>query len=147
MGLNTREIDDLTENFASRLGQSASVSVTRADSGSRGDARKRAKDESDAYVVLFQVEEDMGAGTGAIGGDARALTIKTYVYAPKTGDLKYTDTIYQRPYRQTATIGGIPVPVPSRRIEQYPSQLQLEQASRDAADRLLSRFHVAPPQN
>ena len=80
-------------------------------------------------------------------GDTRSLTIKTYVYAPKTGDLKYMDTIYQRPYRQMATIGGIPVPVQTRRIEQYPSQLQLEQASRDAADRLLSRFHITPPQN
>jgi hypothetical protein len=147
MGLNTTAVNDLTETFARRLGQSASVSVTRAGNGSRADARKRAKEESEAYVVLFQVEEDMGAGTGTMGGDTRSLTIKTYVYAPKTGDLKYMDTIYQRPYRQMATIGGIPVPVQTRRIEQYPSQLQLEQASRDAADHLLSRFNIMSPQN
>ena len=147
MGMNSMEIDDLVNTFASRLGQPATVSVTRADPGSRGDARKRAKDETDAYVVLFQIEEDMGAGVGTYGDDPRTLTIKTYVYAPKTGEVKYADTTYQRPYRPTATIGGIPVPVPSRRVEQYPSQLQLEQASRDAADRILSRFQIMTPQN
>jgi hypothetical protein len=147
MSMNSMEIEDLVNTFASRLGESQSVSVTRGDAGSRADARKRAKEENDAYIVLFQIEEDMGAGTGTYGDDPRALTIKTYVYAPKTGDIKYVDTTYQRPYRPTATIGGIPVPVPSRRAEQYPSQLQLEQASRDAADRVLSRFQVMVPQN
>jgi len=74
------------------------------------------------------------------------IVIRTYVYEPKTGAIKYVDTVYQRPYRSTATIGGVRVPVPStRRIEQYPSQLQLEQAARDAADRLMSRFHITPP--
>jgi hypothetical protein len=37
------------------------------------------------------------------------------------------------------------VPVPTRRVERYPSQNQLEQAARDAADRLLSRFQITPP--
>ena len=53
--------------------------------------------------------------------------------------------MFQRPYRDTATIGGVRVPVPSRRMERYPSQLQLEQAARDSADRLLSRFQITPP--
>jgi hypothetical protein len=147
MSMNSMEIDDLVKTFVSRLDESQSVAVTSAGGGSRSDARKRAKDETDAYVVLFEIEEDMGAGTGTYGNDPRTLTIKTYVFAPKTGAIKYVDTTYQRPYRPTATIGGIGIPVPSRRVEQYPSQLQLEQASRDAADRVLSRFNVIPPQN
>ncbi|HZT61165.1 MAG TPA: hypothetical protein VFA21_21340 [Pyrinomonadaceae bacterium] len=147
MSMNSMEIDDLVNTFASRLDESQSVAVTRADGGSRSDARKRAKDETDAYVVLFEIEEDMGAGTGTYGNDPRTLTIKTYVFAPKTGDIKFVDTTYQRPYRQTATIGGLPIPVPSRRVEQYPSQLQLEQASRDAADRVLSRFNIMTPRD
>ena len=65
--------------------------------------------------------------------------------------IQYTpqcDTVYQRPYHDTARVGGIPIPVPTRRIEQYPSQLQLEQAARDAADRLMQRFGVIlPPDN
>ena len=87
-----------------------------------------------------------GASTGRV--DSRTLLLKTYVYAPKTGDLKYADTIYQRPYRETATIGGVRVPVPGTRgVERYPSQRQLEQAARDAADRLMSRFNVTLPPN
>ncbi len=65
-------------------------------------------------------------------------------------DLKFSDVIYQRPYRETATVGGVRIPVPggTRRIERYPSQLQLEQAARDAADSLLMRFGVRlPPDN
>jgi hypothetical protein len=139
-------VNDLAEIFTRELGQPATVSVSTADRGGRQEARKRAKEEPKAYVVLFEVEEN-ASGMGGGGSYSDAYTVKTYTYAPKTGDLKYTDTIYLRPYRQTATVGGIPVPVPTRRVEQYPRQLQLEQASRDAADRLLSRFQIAPPQN
>ena len=136
--------DGVAENFLRRLGATSSVSVTNGGTGRRQEARERAKSESEAYVVLFQLEEDSYVET--VGrADSRRLVIKTYVYTPKVGDLKYADTIFQRPYRQTARIGGIPVPVPTRGIERYPSQRELEQAARDAADRLLGRFHISPP--
>ena len=136
--------DGVAENFLRRLGASSSISVTNGGAGGRQDARARAKSESEAYVVLFQLEEDSYVET--VGrADSRRLVIKTYVYTPKTGDLKYADTVFQRPYRQTARVGGIPIPVPTRGIERYPSQRELELAARDAADRLLSRFHVSPP--
>jgi hypothetical protein len=139
--------DDVPQAFLRRLGQSQAVSVTNAGAGSRGDARTRAKGETTAYVVFFQMEED-GYGAGAGGrADSRRLVIRTYAYAPKTGDLKFTDTVYQRPYRPTARVGGIPLPVPTRGIERYPSQRELEQAARDAADRLLARFQIAPTDN
>jgi hypothetical protein len=138
--------DDVAKNFLRRLGSSQAVSVTNAGAGHRSDARKRAKDEATAYVVLFQLEEEnYAASTGRV--DSRTLVIKTFVYAPKTGDLKYTDTVYQRPYRSTARVGGIPLPVPTRGIERYPSQRELEQAARDAADRLLARFQITPTDN
>jgi hypothetical protein len=139
--------DDVAKNFLRRLGSSQAVSVTSAGGGHRADARARAKGETTAYVVFFQMEEQgYGAGTGG-RTDTRTLVIKTYVYAPKTGDLKYTDTVYQRPYRSTARVGGIPLPVPTRGIERYPSQRELEQAARDAADRLLARFQITPTDN
>jgi hypothetical protein len=144
-----RARDDIMDSFMHRLGEARAVSASYQGRGNRKEARDRAKSERDTYVVLFEMEEDTMAG-GAPGmgtGDTRRLVLKSYVYAPKTGDLKFTDTIYQRPYRETARIGGIPVPVPSRRIEQYPSQLQLEQAARDAADRLMQRFGVILPDN
>ena len=135
--------DSLADIFANRLGQPKAISVTRAGRGGRAQARERAKQEKEAYVVLFQIEEEMASPGNRTESP---IVIRTYVYEPKTGALKYVDTVYQRPYRSTATIGGVRVPVPStRRIEQYPSQLQLEQAARDAADRLMSRFHITPP--
>jgi hypothetical protein len=152
MSLDYMARDDIWKAFIEQLNKSRAVSVTQAGKGTRGQARERAKTEREAYVVLFQIEEarEMGANAGIGRADTRTLVLKFYVFTPKTGDLKYSDVIYQRPYRETATIGGIPVPVPggTRRIERYPSQLQLEQAARDAADSLLMRFDVRlPPDN
>ena len=95
-------------------------------------------------LVLPSSRRVFEASVGRV--DSRTILLKTYVYAPGSGDLKYPDTIMQRPYRPSTTIGGVRVPVPGgRRVEQYTSQLQLEQAARDAADRLVSRFGVTPP--
>jgi hypothetical protein len=147
VGIDNRAREDVMDSFMHRLGEARAVSASFQGQGNRKDARDRAKAERDAYVVLFEIGGDMG-GSGGIGeSNTRTLVIKTYVYTPKTADLKFTDTIYQRPYHETARIGGIPVPVPSRRIEQYPSQLQLEQAARDSADRLMQRFGVTLPDN
>ena len=151
MGLDYMARDDIWKEFLERLGRSRAVSLTQGGKATRGEARKRAKSESEIYVVLFElVEERDLMGDASVGrADSRNLLLKTYVYAPKSGDLKFADTIYQRPYRDTATIGGVRIPVPnSRRVERYPSQRQLEQAAREAADRLMSHFNVIlPPDN
>jgi len=152
MGLDYGARDDIWHEFTARLGKSRAVSVTQGGKGSRGEARSRAKSESAAYVVLFEMEDEGGSmgDTGMGRADSRNLLLRTFVYAPKTGDLKFTDTVYQRPYRDSTTIGGVRVPLPTGtgRVERYPSQRQLEQAARDAADRLLSRFDVIlPPDN
>ncbi|HEV7889797.1 MAG TPA: hypothetical protein VGP08_04120 [Pyrinomonadaceae bacterium] len=149
MSLDYMARDDIWKEFLERLGKSRAVSITQGGKATRGEALKRAKAEREAYVVLFQMEEERESmGDASIGRvDSRNLLLKTYVYAPQTGNLKYADTIYQRPYRDTATVGGVRIPVPggSRRIERYPSQRQLEQAAREAADRLMSHFNVIPP--
>ncbi|MCA1633599.1 MAG: hypothetical protein LC802_07755 [Acidobacteria bacterium] len=150
-GNNAFDVDYTTrrivmEGFARRLGQSPLVAVSQAGKGTRKEARDRAKGENVAFVVLLELEEesaDAGVRTRT-RSDQRLLVIKTYVYAPATGDLKFTDRFSERPYRPTATVGGVRVPVPSR---PYPSEQQLEQAGRDAADRLLSRFDVTPPRD
>ncbi|HKG13797.1 MAG TPA: hypothetical protein VKB12_10670 [Pyrinomonadaceae bacterium] len=151
MSLDYMARDDIWKEFLERLGKARSVSVTQGGKATRGEALKRAKLEREAYVVLFQMEEERESmGDASIGRvDSRNLLLKTYVYAPQTGSLKYADTIYQRPYRDTATVGGVRIPVPgSRRIERYPSQRQLEQAARDAANRLMAHFNVTlPPDN
>jgi hypothetical protein len=136
--------DGVASAFGQRLRQSSAVDVSDGGRGGRQQARERAKKEEKAYVVVLQLDTQAG---DMMGGDASTLVIRTFVYAPKTGDLKYTDTIYQRPYRNTARVGGIPVPVPSRRVNRYPSQQELEQGARDAADRVLGRFQITPRDN
>ncbi|HEX8502086.1 MAG TPA: hypothetical protein VF659_15990 [Pyrinomonadaceae bacterium] len=136
--------DGVAAAFVRRLEQAATVEVTNAGKGRRQDARARSREEKKAFVVLFQLDEQ--AGDMSMGrADSRLLVVRTYVYAPQTGDLKYNDTVYQRPYYDSARVGGVRIPVPTRRVERYPSQYELEQAGRDAADRLLSRFNVTPP--
>jgi hypothetical protein len=143
-GVDPLARDGVGAAFLRRLGQSATVAVTDGGKGRRQDARTRAKEEKKAYVVLFQLDEQ--AGNMSVGGtDPRTLVLRTFVYTPQTGDLKFADTIYQRPAYDTARVGGVRIPVPTRRVERYPSQQELEQAARDAADRLLSRFSVTPP--
>ncbi|HVF66066.1 MAG TPA: hypothetical protein VM914_00275 [Pyrinomonadaceae bacterium] len=150
MSLDYMARDDIWKEFLERLGKSRAVSLAQGGKATRGEALKRAKLERESYVVLFEMQEerDMGGDAGVGRVDSRNLLLKTYVYAPQTGSLKFADTIYQRPYRDTATIGGVRVPLPggtSRRVERYPSQRQLEQAAREAADRLMSHFNVIPP--
>jgi hypothetical protein len=139
---------EVAESFAARLGRAGSVSVSGGGRGSRSDARRRAQGEGAAFVVLVALEE--GHGGDVIRRrpgqeENRTLVIRTTVFEPKTGAIKYMDTTYQRPVRQTVGVGGIGIPVPTRTMSRYPSQLELRQAAHDAADRLLSRFNVAPP--
>ncbi len=142
-GIDFRARAGVRDQFLQRLERSAAVEVKTGPKGTRKDARERAKGETEAYVVLFQLEEE-GYGSGGVGeADSRTLYLRTFTFAPKTGDLKYSDTVFQRPYRTNSRIGGIRLPT----VNRYPSQHELEQAARDAADRLLSRFQVHVPNN
>jgi hypothetical protein len=140
---------DVVESFMARLRRSSSVSVTGGERGSRSEARKRAQGETAAFVVLVALEDEYGpVGPSPRGSDQernRTLVIRTTVFEPKTGAIKYTDTTYQRRVRQTVGIGGIGIPVPTRTIGRYPAQLELRQAAHDAADRVLARFQVVLP--
>jgi hypothetical protein len=143
MGFDSMAQDGVAAAFFERLKQSGRVvELKDGGKGRRNEARERAKKEEVAYVVFFQMDE---AGMGSTSADMRGVALRTYVYTPKTADLKYSDTVFQRPYYDSARVGGVRVPVPTRRMERYPSQFQLEQAARDAADRLLSRFSITPP--
>jgi hypothetical protein len=138
------------DGLVERLRRSPDLAASRADKRiSRKEAQDIAKGERDSHVVLVELENDIaGPSGGGVGQtDTRALGIKTYVYEPGTGTLKFVDHTSQRPYRQGTRIGGIPLPLPSprSRIERFPNELQLEQAARDAADRIMHRFNLRPP--
>ncbi|HEX7176730.1 MAG TPA: hypothetical protein VF240_15805 [Pyrinomonadaceae bacterium] len=145
--------DVLMGGLMDRLTRSKDLSASRGGKRiSRKEAQEIAKSESQSHVVLVELEEDIGASGGRSGGagqtDTRTLAVKTYVYEMGTGTLKFVDQTSQRPYRgQTTSIGGIRLPLPTTRtrMERFPGELQLEQAARDAADRLMHRFKLRPP--
>lgn len=132
--------------FVARLDQSSVVAVTRGGRLTRKEARDRAKTEKEAFVVLVELEEELD-NISTRGGRARPedrlLVIKSYVYTPATGDLKFTDRFVARPYDSRASVGGVRVPVPSGGT--YGLEAQFERAGRDAAQRLLSRFDITLP--
>jgi hypothetical protein len=138
------------ETFLARLSASPNVSAARGGSRiSRKEAQREAKNSKDTHVLILELAEDVEPGRESIGrADTRQLAIKLWLYEAGTGSLKYNDTIWQRPYRETATIGGVRLPVPTtrtRRIERFPNELELEQAAREAADRTMQRFHIILP--
>jgi hypothetical protein len=144
----------LMNAFMDRLTRSKDLTANHGGKRiSRKEAQEIARSESRSHVVLVELELDSGlaSGRGTAGGqtDMRSLSVKTYVYEMGTGTLKYVDQTSQRPYRQTTgtTIGGIrlPLPAPRARIERFPGELQLEQAARDAADRIMQRFNLRLP--
>ena len=149
--------DVLMDALMDRLTRSKDLSASRNGRRiSRKEAQEIARTESHSHVVLVELEEDIGASGGRGGGagqtDTRSLAVKTYVYEMGTGTLKFVDQTSQRPYRgQTTSIGGIRLPLPTprtTRMERFPGELQLEQAARDAADRLMQRFNLRlPPDN
>jgi hypothetical protein len=144
VGFDSLARDGVAGAFVERLRQvGRDVEVKDGGRGRRQEARERARKEEAAFVVFFQMEET-GMGTSS-DMDTRGLVLRTYVYTPRTGDLKYSDTIFQRPYQDSARVGGVRVPVPSRRIARNPPPRQLHPAARAAADRLLSRFQISPP--
>ena len=139
----------IIDAFAQRLSESNAIVVTRGPKLSRQDARARAKNERDAHVVLVQLEhEAASSGREPMGQvNPRSLVLHYYVYSPQTGEVKLVDRVMQRPYRQAATIGGIRIPVPTRQTP-IPTMREMEQLARDAANRLMQRFHVQlPPEN
>jgi hypothetical protein len=142
--------DLVIEGFMRRMREASSIEAKHSGKASRKTARDRAKNEKEAFVVLLHLEESSAiSGQQGLGRpDPRTLVIKTFVYAPVSGDLRFTDRVEQRPYRPTATIGGIRVPTGTPRMERFPGQYQLEQAAHDAADRIMSKFNVLlPPRN
>ncbi len=138
----------VSEGFLNRLKDAPQVSVTVGGKITRKDAAARAKNESEAHVVVLQLEESSAiGGRESIGQvDPATLVIKYYVYAPTSGTLLHVGRVEQRPYQQTARVGGVripvPTPVPRGRLA---IDYTLEQAARDTAERVLARFHIRLP--
>ncbi len=97
----------------------------------RSSAIQRAKSEKEAYVVLLELSLDRMAGDS--DGEWR---LSYWVFSPVTAKVKTSGSTYPRMYRNR---GGILNP---RRAGIYGDDYQLQEASRDAAERILKAFQL-----
>lgn len=102
----------------------------------RSDAIRRAKSEKEAYVVLLEVSLNRMAGD--VDGEWR---LSYWVFSPVTAKIKTSGSTYPQMYRNR---GGILNP---RRAGIYGDDYLLQEASHDAAERILKAFalHLQRP--
>lgn len=135
------------KGFMDRLSQSPEVTAKGAGRGGRARARDDAKRQTEAFVVVMQIEQDEYAPRTQTGGvNASSIVFKYTVFTPQTASVKLQGSVYLRPYQRTARVGGIPLPLPAPTGGTMGYELVLEQAGRDAADRILVGLHIPLPQ-
>lgn len=140
--------ESMVAAFARRLSDSNAAEVVHGSKLTRQEARDRAKNEKDAFTILVSIEDEADEAGREVMGELnpRRLAVRLFVYEPRTAQIKYQDRLVQRPYRPAARVGGIRIPVPAPRTS-IPTRDEVEQVARDAADRLLIRFGIRPPEN
>ena len=114
-----------------RLEDHAGVKVASVQGHmSRNDAIRRAKAEKDAYVIFMEL--DMDGMAGAAGGQLR---LSFWVYSPVTAKIKSSGQTYPQMYRNRNVI------LNPRSSDIY-GDYQVQEAARDAAERILRAFKI-----
>lgn len=129
VSLNTAS--GVSRSCAQRLGEPEWITVDATQrTMTRSDAIKLAKAEKDSYVVWLQVREDtMGARQS---GTASSLYIEYTVFAPVTAKVHTSGSTYPRNRNRNVIL--------DRRPSDIEGDYYLNQAARDAADRILAKF-------
>ncbi|MDQ5844823.1 MAG: hypothetical protein M3539_05955 [Acidobacteriota bacterium] len=127
--------NDVLNSCVDRLDDNRAVKVVTATGDmSRGDAIKRAKAEAEAYVVWLQLETDSMSGDN----NTRNYFLEYSVFAPGTAKLTTSGRTYSQASRK--------IMIPNPRRSGIYGDYQLQQAAREAADRILSALqHPLPP--
>ena len=133
-----RFADIVLQSCADRLrsASSASVEVNRQDVN-RGEASKKAKDETNTYVVWLQLTQTtMNSSSSSTYSD---LEIEYTVFAPGTGKVATTGRTYQGATRK----GPVVLSPPGRSNNSIYAEQLLKIAAEDAADRILHALHIS----
>jgi hypothetical protein len=119
--------------FVDRINDHPGVKVhyVSRDMG-RGEAVRRAKSEKEAYVVLLELSLDR------MGASNSELRLSYSVFSPTTAKIKTSGQTYPHLYRNR---GGILNPRTANIYGDY----QVQEASREAAERILKAFHLHLP--
>jgi hypothetical protein len=122
-----------------RLEDSSSVKATvAANEMSRGDAVKRAKAENEANVVYLQLRPDTVSGDTRGTSSLSNIYLQYTVFAPTTAKIIASGRTYPQMYRNR---GVIVRPNTSGGTTDY----ELNQAAREAAERILKAVHIPVP--
>lgn len=146
MNLPMRAADAVMRGFMERMRQSQSVTIKDAGRGSRARARDEAKKQTETFVVALELDDNQMSSRTPGTIDTSNIAVRYAVYTPQTGTLKLSGSVYLRPLtRTTRGVGGlpIPIPVPSGGVSY---EYVLEQAGRDAADRVFSGLSIRLPE-
>jgi hypothetical protein len=134
-GLNGSNPDMIVNAASDRLDDNPAVKVELVRYNmNRGEAVRRAKAEEAAYVVLFEIEVDSRTAVSVTVND---ISIQYSVFSPGTAKLK----AFGRTYPQGARKGGVVVSPGSDRIF---GDYKLQQAARQAAEKILDAFNLSP---
>lgn len=139
----------VVKGFLDRLHESPDLSVRHGGRGDRRSAREAAKKETTTHTVVVQLAEDDFTRARTTTIDPSSLIVRYFVYAPQTATLKLQGSVYLRALQSSTRVGGIRLPLPSPGARgPYAFDSILEQAGRDAADRVMNNFRVRlPPDN
>jgi hypothetical protein len=85
--------DSIHDSFINRLNEFPALEAFSLGNLDRKKAVKRAKAETDAFVVLMRFEID-SFQHGVVVFDSPDLKVTYYVFAPRTGKLKTKDKVY-----------------------------------------------------
>jgi hypothetical protein len=125
----------LVGSCGNRLNDAPAVQATISErSMSRFAAISRAKAEKEAYVIWLQLRSRDLSGRTDVSDDPNNLYLEYSVFAPVTAKVVNSGETY--PAYRTARIR---LPRPATDGDYY-----LNQAARDAAERILSHFHQHP---
>ncbi|HEV2884341.1 MAG TPA: hypothetical protein VGW36_05750 [Pyrinomonadaceae bacterium] len=118
-----------------RLNDSPGVVVEQVQADmTRGEAVRRARTEKEAYVVLLELVVDRMSSSNS---DNPQLCLQYWVFSPTTGKIKTSGATYSH----TTRSGGV---ILTRRMPDVLRDHNLQQASREAAERILAAFKLQP---
>jgi hypothetical protein len=116
------------------LKQSRAVRVSSGKDLNRKEAGDHAKASKDTYVVLIQLESEMGDPGSVIEPNLRSLYVSYIVFTPGTGKIKTQGRVFQGQGR-----GPLGLPVPNTTAS---SEYELRRCGREAADRVLDALDI-----
>ena len=144
MHLSSVDTSIVADTFLQRLHASNALEVKSADRMGRDAARKRAKEETERFVVWLELQTN-GMDVDSIGvmrPNAEDLHIQYIIYEPGTGKAKENGNVYLRPVRSLPGGVGVPACYPNR---YYGLDGALMAGALETAERIFDTFSVPSP--